>query len=159
MTRSRRAPLVVLLALLPAIAALSGCGPERPEQIVQVTRYNDGRGVPLYVSSDAGKLAGASNDFKAFIKAKVRAAIENDDGSCDEPPVYTVLTVSAAFGAGDFSRCGIRHLVWAKANGTWTQILSYQGDPKCFDLRAHDVPPGITGNTCRDADGPRPYRG
>jgi hypothetical protein len=154
-----RSPRVALVALLAAVSALSACGPQRPTQVVKVTRYNDGTGVPLYVSSDATKLTGAPRDFQTFIQGRVRAAIEDDNGSCDEPPVYTVLTASTDFAAGDFSRCGIRHLVWAKSNGRWVQVLAYQADPQCADLKAHDVPPGITGDTCRDADGPRPYRG
>jgi len=91
---------------------------------------------------------------------KVRAAIASGNASCDEPPVYTVLTVSdAGFGAGDFSRCGIRHLVWAKTGGTWSQVMSYDGEPLCAELKDHDVPPGIAGANCQDADGSRPYRG
>ena len=158
MTRSHRVALAALLA--PVLLGLAACGPERPKQVVQVTQYNDGKGVPLYVSSDAGKLTGAPKDFQAFIRFTVRTAIEGDDGSCDEPPVYTVLTISdAGFGAGDLSQCGVRHLVWAKADGKWSQVLDYDGEPRCDALKDAGVPPGITGASCRDDEGRRPYRG
>jgi hypothetical protein len=151
---------VGLLLVIPAVSALSGCGAERPKQVVQVTQYNGGNGVPLYVSSDAGKLAGAPKDFQSFMKGRVRAAIEADDSSCDEPPVYTVLAVSdAGYAAGSFSQCGVRNVVWAKTEKSWSKILTYDTEPACEDLKDHDVPPGITGDSCRDADGSRPYKG
>jgi len=146
---SRRAALAALL--LPALLGLAACGPERPKQIVQVTQYNGGKGVPLYVSSDAEKLTGAPKDFRAFIRFAVRTAIEGDDGSCDEPPVYTVLTISdAGF---------VKNLVWAKADGKWSQVLAYDGEPACDALTSKDVPPGITGASCRDGEVSRPYKG
>jgi hypothetical protein len=152
--------LVGLLLLAPAVSALTACGPERPKQVVHVTQYNGGKGVPLYVSTDASKLAGAPKDFKAFIRGKVRAAFEADDGSCGEPPVYSVLTVSdTGYAGGDFSECGVRHVVWAKVNGKWSEVLTYKSDPQCAALKSHEVPPGITGDSCRDADGRRPYQG
>lgn len=154
-----RSPLAALAALLAVVFALSSCGPQRPTQVVKVTQYNGGEGVPLYVSSDAMNLTGAPKDFQTFIQGKVRAAIEDDNGSCDEPPVYTVRTASTNFAAGDFSRCGISHLVWAKTRATWAQVLDYRGDPACADLKEHDVPPGITGDSCRDDQGSRPYKG
>lgn len=159
MTRPRHAAYVGLLLVAPALATLAACGIHRPHQVVQVTRYNDGKGVPLYVSTDASKLAGAPKDFRTFIQRTVRTAIEKDDGSCDEPPVYTVMTISDAFGAGDLTQCGLRHLVWAKVDGTWAQVLAYPDEPTCADLEAKDVPPGITGATCTDENGSRPYRG
>jgi len=161
-TRSRRpghAALLTPALLIPALLGLAACGPERPKQVVQVTQYNDGKGVPLYVSSDAGKLTGAPKDFQSFIRFTVRTAIEGDDGSCDEPPVYTVLTISAAFGAGELSQCGVKKLVWAKTDGKWSQVLAYDGEPACDDLTAKGVPPGITGPSCRDDEGSRPYQG
>jgi hypothetical protein len=159
-THPRRTALAGLLLLVPAVAGLAACGIERPKQVVQVTRYNDGKGVPLYVSTDASNLTGAPKDFRTFIQKTVRTAIEKDDGSCDEPPVYTVLTVSnAGFGAGELSQCGIRHVVWAKTDGRWSEAFSYADEPQCDDLKAKDVPPGITGESCLDGDGSRPYRG
>jgi hypothetical protein len=161
--RSRRVAFATLLTpalLVVTLSGLAACGPERPKQIVQVTRYNDGKGVPLYVSADAGKLTGAPKDFQSFIRFTVRTAIEGDDGSCDEPPVYTVLTISdAGFGAGELSQCGVKKLVWAKTDGKWSQVLAYEGEPGCDALTTKGVPPGITGPSCRDADGSRPYRG
>lgn len=160
MTRSRHVALVGLLLLVPALGTLSACGPERPKQVVHVTQYNGGKGVPLYVSSDAGKLAGAPKDFRTFIKGEVRAAIEADNGSCDEPPVYSVLTVSDnGFAGGDLSQCGVHHVVWARVNGKWSEALTYKAVPQCDALKSRDIPPGITGDTCRDADGSRPYNG
>ena len=158
MKHSRRAAFAGLL--LPVLLSLAACGPERPKQIVQVTQYNGGKGVPLYVSSDAGKLTGAPKDFQAFIRFAVRTAIEGDDGACGEPPVYTVLTISdAGFGAGMLSQCGVKNLVWAKADGKWSQVLAYTGEPRCDALTTKGVPPGITGASCRDDGGSRPYRG
>lgn len=158
MTHSRRAALAALL--LTALLGLAACGPERPKQIVQVTQYNGGKGVPLYVSSDAEKLTGAPKDFQAFIRFAVRTAIEGDDGSCDEPPVYTVLTISdAGYGTGTLSQCGVKNLVWAKADGKWSQVLAYDGEPQCDALKAKDVPPGITGASCQKDGTSRPYKG
>jgi hypothetical protein len=151
---------VGLLLVIPALTALTSCGVNRPEQVVHVTQYNDGRGVPLYVSSDASKLAGAPKDFQAFIRGQVRAAIEADDGSCGEPAVYTVLTVSdSGFAGGNFSQCGIRHVVWAKTKGAWSKVMTYDAEPTCDSLKEHHVPPGIAGDSCRDGDGSRPYKG
>ena len=151
--------LAGLGAVLTALT-LAGCALQRPQQVVQVTRYNDGKGVPLYVSADADKLTGAPKDFRAFMQARVRAAIEQDDASCGEPPVYSVQTVSeVGFAGGTLSQCGVRNLVWAKAAGRWTEVLRYAGEPRCDDLRERDVPPGITGDNCRDGNGSRPYRG
>lgn len=143
-----------------AVALLVACGPERPKQVIEVTQYNNGDGVPLYVSGDANKLSGAPRDFRTFLADQARKAIQADDGSCAEPPVYTIKTISdTGFAGGDFSQCGIKHLVWAKAEGEWSQVLSYDADPLCADLKAHKIPPGITGKTCRDDGGLRPYQG
>lgn len=124
-----------------------------------MTQYNDGKGVPLYVSTDVGQLKGAPPDFKSFLRFTIRTTLEGDDASCGEPPVYTVRTISARFGAGDLSHCGVQHLVWAKADDKWSRVLTYSGEPQCDALSAKGIPPGITGDSCRDADGSRPYNG
>lgn len=153
--RQHRATGVLVVVVL----LLAGCGPDRPKQVVHVTQYNNGEGVPLYVSGDATKLTGAPKDFQLFMRLLVRNAIESDDGSCNEPPVYTVRTITdTGFAGGDISQCGIEHLVWTRTSGHWMQVLTYTSDPRCSDLKAHRVPAGVTGDNCRDDGGLRPYR-
>ena len=137
---------------------LGACA-HRPDRVVQVTQYNQGKGVPLYVSGDAMRLAGAPKDFQKFMAARVRSAIEFDDGSCDEPAVYSVKAVAdSGQAAGQLSQCGVENIIWARGPGGWKQIWSGTAPPPCETLKKYRVPNGIAGQSCRDSDGTHMYR-
>lgn len=157
----KRAPSVVTvpLAVLLLIGLLAGCS-GRPRQVVKVTQYNQGQGVPLFVSADAAKLAGAPKDFQEFMAAKVRSAIEFDDGSCDEPAVYSVTALAdTGFAAGELSQCGVQNIVWARRANHWGQVWAGAGEPPCARLKKYAVPRGLAGQTCTEDGESKLYRG
>jgi hypothetical protein len=150
---------VVPAALALAAGLLSACANE-PDRSVEVTRYNAGRGVPLYVSTDAAKLKGAPKDFQKFMSWQVRSAIESDDGTCVESPVYSVKAVaSTGHASGQFSQCGVEDVIWARRSSHWVEVWSGKGEPPCAALRKYQVPHGIAGQSCRDPDGSHVYTG
>ena len=151
--------VTVIIGAFAVFGALSGCS-QKPDRVVEVTQYNQGRGVPLYVSGDSGKLTGAPKDFQRFMAARVRSAIEFDDGTCDEPAVYSVKAVSTSgHAAGELSQCGVESIIWARSSGSWKQIWAGTSVPPCDTLKTHKVPHGIAGQSCRDAEGTKMYRG
>lgn len=150
-----RAPRVASTAIIAAVllaAVLSGCS-QGPDRKVEVTLYNGGQGVPLYVASDAKNLTGAPKDFQQYMAWAVRRAIESDDGTCDEPGVYSVTAIAnSGHAAGEFSRCGVERIYWARKSNHWIKIWSGSGIPPCADLKRNEVPNGLTGTRCT-ADG------
>jgi hypothetical protein len=151
---------VVSATVVGLTLALLGACSGSPDKVVQVTQYNQGQGVPLYVSGDASRLAGAPKDFQKFMAARVRSAIEFDDGTCDEPAVYSVKAIATSgHAAGELSQCGVESIIWARGSGGWKQIWSGDGEPPCDALKKYDVPHGIAGQSCRDGDGSKMYRG
>ena len=154
-----RRALQVIAVVLATVGLVTGCS-HRPREVVKVTQYNQGKGVPLYVSADAAKLTGAPKDFQKFMAARVRSAIEFDDGSCSEPPVYMVKAVAdSGHAAGQLSQCGVRNIIWARTSGKWKQIWSGDAEPPCQTLKQYRVPPGIAGTSCREGGDTKLYRG
>lgn len=139
--------LVVFLA-----AALSGCsgGPNRDPNVIL---YEGGQGQPLFAPDDARQLRGAPKDFQQYMAHEVRSAVESDDSSCSEPPVYSVTAIADdGHAAGELSRCGVERIFWVRKSGEWIKIWSGTGVPPCADLKRNDIPSGLTKARCT-ADG------
>lgn len=152
------ARLLGAVGFLLIATMIAGCSGE-PHKVVNVTQYNGGKGAPLYVSGDAARLTGAPKDFQEFMAARVRSAIEFDDGQCSEPPVYSVKAVAdSGHASGSLSQCGLRQIIWARSGGKWKQIWSGDTEPDCATLKKYTVPSGIAGKSCRDSEGSHLYR-
>ncbi|MCW2829819.1 MAG: hypothetical protein JWP31_511 [Aeromicrobium sp.] len=117
-------------------------------------------GATLTEPKDVSKLAGAPEDFKAFIAqelAKERAT--SDDACTEKPQIYVTRLDPGGWASGGYfiPQCGGYATLWARPGGTWKQVWDGQQLTDCATLEKYDFPADVAGGTCLRGDKQVPY--
>jgi hypothetical protein len=113
-------------------------------------------GVTVARAADVSKLAGAPEDFKAFIVADLQRQQDTKDDVCTEKPEIRVERIDTrgwAAGGSFIPQCGGNAALWAKVAGGWREVWGEQTLPECAVLEKYRFPASIGGSECGTDDG------
>ena len=142
----------------------AGCGgsdePDRPagdptKSTTSKTLIDYGD-VTVANAADVENLAGAPDDFKAFIVAELQRQQDSKDEGCTEQAEIHVAKVDTrgwAAGGSFIPQCGGNPALWAKVGGGWREVWGGQMLPDCAVLEKFRFPASVAGAECGTPDG------
>lgn len=155
-------PLLAVLSLLVAGTwlAVTPAGAARPAPRAGTLIEYHGAASKARLPLRADRLPGAPPEFRAFVKAQLRALWVELGGSpgCKGSPLITVFAVRT----DGFARGGVNTLprahcpdagggyaaIWAVRKGAWKEVIGTQEVVACAKLERFDIPSEIGVHEC-----------
>jgi hypothetical protein len=129
-----------------------------PAPLINYSTTGSTVGVAVTSEGDVDKLTGASDDFKDFIKDKIKKNGHNPS-PCGNAYGLTVKEIlNNSFAVGGEGQCGGTEKLWAKVASQWQEVGATQDSGfACSILKQYKVPSAIAGKVCLSDKGEEPY--